>query len=64
MNGSGNANTSPPAASTGIISKSLDWIFHAQYSDTKLVDWFAFFLLALGLGYLWSKVVRQVLEAV
>jgi hypothetical protein len=62
MNGNGNGNGG--GQSTGVISKSLDWIFHAQYSDTRLVDWFAFTLLALGLGYLWSKVVRQVLEAV
>lgn len=48
---------------TGIISKILAWITHASYTDTQPVDWFAFFVVFGLLGYLWSKIVRQVLEA-
>lgn len=51
-------------ASTGLISKSLDWILHPQFSDSDPVDWFAFTVLLVLLGFLWSKVIRQTLEAV
>jgi hypothetical protein len=50
--------------STGIISKSLDWILHPQFTDSDPIDWFAFLVLFLLAGLLWSKVVRQTLEAV
>lgn len=49
---------------SGIITKSLDWILHPQFSDSDPVDWFAFLVLLLLGGLLWSKVVRQTLEAV
>jgi hypothetical protein len=49
--------------STGLISKTLDWVLHPQFSDTDPVDWFAFTVLLMLAGYLWSKVIRQTLEA-
>ena len=50
--------------SSGIISKTLCWITHPQFADSDPVDWFAFLVLILMAGLLWSKVVRQTLEAV
>jgi hypothetical protein len=48
----------------GIISKSLAWIAH-PYNDTDSdpVDWFAYAALAIIAAYLWSKVVRQLIES-
>jgi len=48
----------------GIITKTLNWFTHPTYADTDPWDWFAFLVLVLMAGLLWSKVVRQVLEAV
>jgi hypothetical protein len=56
--------TPTPTTSTGLISKSLDWILHPQFTDSDPVDWFAFLVLFLLAGLLWSKVVRQTLEAI
>jgi hypothetical protein len=49
---------------TGLISKSLAWVTHPQFADANPTDWFAFIVLILLAGLLWSKVVRQTLEAV
>lgn len=49
--------------STGLISKTLDWVLHPQFSDADPIDWFAFAVLLILAGYLWSKVVRQTLDA-
>jgi len=48
----------------GIITKTLNWITH-PYNDksTDALDWFAFFVLVVIASFLWTKVVRQVLEA-
>lgn len=47
----------------GIISKTLAWISHPYNdADSDPVDWFAFFILALIAAYLWSKVLRQLIE--
>jgi len=47
----------------GIISKSLAWIAHPGFTDdSDPTDWFAFVVLTIMLGLLWSKVVRQTLE--
>lgn len=58
------ATNTTATSSTGIISKSLDWILHPQFADSDPVDWFAFLVLFLLAGLLWSKVVRQTLEAI
>jgi hypothetical protein len=47
----------------GLISKTLAWILHPSYSDADPLDWFAFVVLLLIVGLLWSKVVKQTLDA-
>lgn len=54
------ASQTPP---TGIVSKSLAWIFHPTFADSDPVDWFGFIVLVLLAGLLWTKVVKQTLEA-
>lgn len=49
---------------TGIIAKALAWVNHPRFADSDPVDWFAFLVLITMAGLLWSKVVRQTLEAV
>jgi hypothetical protein len=56
--------TNTVAAPTGLITKMFHWVFHPYYADTDPWDWAAFVLLLFMLGYLWSKVVRQTLDAV
>ncbi len=51
-------------ANEGLISKTLCWITHPQFADSDPVDWLAFVVLFVMAGLLWSKVVRQTLEAV
>ena len=51
-----------PDTPQGIISRTLAWFTHPTYSDTDPVDWFAFFVLALIAGFLWRKVVIQLIE--
>ena len=50
--------------SPGLITKMLQWGMHPTYADTDPWDWAAFVLLLFMLGYLWSKVVKQTLDAV
>jgi hypothetical protein len=47
----------------GLISKTFSWILHPQFSDDDPIDWFAFAVLLIMAGVLWSKVVKQTLEA-
>jgi hypothetical protein len=47
----------------GLFTRMLDWILHPQFADTDPIDWFAFVVLLVMLGFLWSKVVRQTLDA-
>jgi hypothetical protein len=61
VNGHIDATTSQPI---GLISKSLAWITHPMFADSDPVDWFSFLVLILLAGLLWSKVVRQTLEAI
>lgn len=49
---------------TGLISKSLAWVLHPTFADSEPIDWFAFVILLVLAGFLWSKVIRQTLEAV
>jgi hypothetical protein len=47
----------------GLIQKTLAWIAHPyRDADSDPVDWFAFFVLALIAGFLWRKVVIQLIE--
>jgi hypothetical protein len=48
---------------TGIVTKMLDWVLHPQFADSDPVDWAAFVVLFVMLGLLWSKVVKQTLDA-
>ena len=52
------------ATPTGLVSKSLAWVLHPTFADTDPIDWFAFVVLIFLVGMLWSKVIRQTLEAV
>jgi hypothetical protein len=49
--------------STGVITKMLDWVLHPQFSDSDPIDWAAFVILFVMAGVLWSKVVKQTLDA-
>lgn len=44
----------------GIITKIYSWVWHPSNSDETLTDWFAFFVLVLIAGYLWSTVIKVV----
>lgn len=44
----------------GIISRIYTWVWHPGNSEETLVDWTAFFILALIAAYLWSTVIKQV----
>lgn len=57
-------NTEQCSIQEGLISKTLCWITHPQFADSNPVDWLAFVVLFVMAGLLWSKVVRQTLEAV
>jgi hypothetical protein len=48
---------------TGLISKMFAWVFHPTFADSDPVDWAAFAVLFIMLGVLWSKVVKQTLDA-
>jgi hypothetical protein len=53
------------AVPQGLISKTLAWIRHPMHDDGRdLADYVGFLVLVLLAGLLWSKVVRQTLEAV
>lgn len=48
----------------GLISNTLQWLAHPwNDDDDDPLDWFAFFVLVLIASYLWSKVLRQIIEA-
>lgn len=44
----------------GIVSKIYAWVWHPSNSSETLTDWFAFFILALIVAYLWSTVINVV----
>ena len=44
----------------GIISKIFSWVYHPGNSDETMIDWFAFFVLALIVSYLWSTVITVI----
>lgn len=44
----------------GIITKIFSWITHPGNSAEDVSDWFAFVVLALIAGYLWSTVIKSV----
>lgn len=47
----------------GIISKSLAWIQHPTYdTDSDPKDWLAFLGLIIIISFLWSRVVKQLVE--
>jgi len=49
----------------GIIAKSLAWITHPTFdTDTDPMDWIYGLVLILIVAFLWSRVVKQVVEAV
>lgn len=56
--------TNAVAEPTGLITKMLDWSLHPTFSDSNPWDWFAFVVLFFMAGLLWSKVVKQTLDAV
>jgi hypothetical protein len=55
--------TNTVQAPTGIITKMLDWVLHPRFSDSDPIDWLAFVVLFVMAGVLWSKVVKQTLDA-
>lgn len=55
--------TNTVAQPTGLISKMLAWVTHPQFADSDPADWAAFVVLFVMLGILWSKVVKQTLDA-
>ena len=46
----------------GVISQTLDWISHPDFSDAKPSTWAAGLLLILIAAFLWSTVVKQIRE--
>lgn len=50
--------------STGLISKSLDWILHPQFADIQPWEYVLFGGILFVGGWMWSKVIKQVLESV
>lgn len=52
------------APPTGLITKMFDWFWHPYYAPTDTWNWAAFVLLVFFVAYLWSKVVKQTLDAV
>ena len=46
----------------GLIGKTFGWLTHAQYDESTLKEWLAGLALILILAFLWSTVVRQVVE--
>jgi hypothetical protein len=47
-------------AGEGIITKIYSWVWHPSNSNETVMDWSAFFVLALIAGYLWSTVIKEV----
>ena len=46
----------------GLISKTFSWLAHGKYSETTLQEWLMGLVLILIIAFLWSTVVRQVVE--
>lgn len=46
----------------GLISKTLDWVWHPSYADSQVTDWLAFLTLILIASFLWSTVIRRFAE--
>jgi len=47
----------------GLISKLQEWIQHPTYdTDTTPKDWLAGLALVLIVAFLWSRVVKQLVE--
>jgi hypothetical protein len=51
-----------PAQSPGLLTKLFHWGTSAGYSDTAIQEWLWGLLLVLILSFLWSTVVRQVVD--
>jgi hypothetical protein len=49
--------------SKGLIAGMLDWFHHPRFTDKDPIDWLAFAVLLTLAGLLWSKVVKQTLDA-
>jgi hypothetical protein len=46
----------------GLISQTLDWISHPDFSEATPGVWAAGLVLVLIFAFLWSTVVRQIRE--
>ena len=47
---------------TVMIAKIFQWFTHASYDDSSIQEWVAGLALVLIFAFLWSTVVRQVVE--
>ena len=48
----------------GVITKTFDWIMHPTFdTQTSPKEWIAGLALILIVAFLWSRVVKQVIEA-
>jgi hypothetical protein len=48
----------------GIITKIFGWITHPTIdTETEPIDWLAGLVVVLILSFLWSRVVKQIVEA-
>lgn len=45
-----------------MIEKMFGWLTHASYDDSTLQEWVMGLALILIIAFLWSTVVRQVVE--
>ena len=45
-----------------MIAKIFQWFTHASYDDSSIQEWVAGLALVLIFAFLWSTVVRQVVE--
>jgi hypothetical protein len=49
--------------SNSIIGKIFAWVWHPQFdTDTDPVDWVAGLAIVVLLAFLWSRVVKQIVE--
>lgn len=47
----------------GIVTKSLNWITHPTFdTDTDPVDWLAGLALILIAAFLWSRVIKEIVN--
>jgi hypothetical protein len=63
VNGNPSLPTTAVQQPTGLISKMLSWVMHPTFADSDPKDWAAFVVLFVMLGWAWSKVVKQTLDA-